>query len=242
MVTYNKNIILTDFSFIIWGLLLLGFLFQTFNQTLAILYFIFIVMYFVATVAGGSKLRYQLNSIRNNTTKSWIMAIIFFVVFMFISAGISGLFQNYFTSTQGGMFSLVRLQSIVRAFSTTTPLLQGSKWVTLGVFGVLIPLIETSVLARIIDSLSLKTKLTLNLAKQQGLVTWGILILAGVLSAIFHVQAKSFAGVIDSVAIMMVFLFFVISGAMVIKYKEYESAIYFHVLANSITILITYFI
>lgn len=152
-----------------------------------------------------------------------------------------------------GALSLVRsnMQSIFELLSATTPILQNSKILTIIGWVVLIPYIETSFFnGRLLEGIPvwLKEKAGMNSAviltdpnkdfmtKITNPASIFVIFLVAAAFTLFHLSAKG----LQSIPLLITFIFSIISSLIVIKDRELRGAIYLHVAVNGITVLTSY--
>lgn len=124
-------------------------------------------------------------------------------------------------------------QSIFHLLATSTPILKGSKFLTFLGWGLLIPLIETTFWnGRLLEGLSvyiepvLKKKIDLN---RFSLTTFYVMILVASLFTLFHITAKG----LESIPLLITFIFSLISSILVIRHRELKGAILMHMVTNT---------
>lgn len=128
-------------------------------------------------------------------------------------------------------------QAIIQYLATATPILRGSKILTLLGWGLVIPIVESAFFFGTLF---------------EGLAEWGgkiighpidiktynikSILLIGVIAslfALFHITAKGLA----NIPLMITFVFAVISCVLVIKDQEVYSAIWLHIISNTVAVL-----
>jgi hypothetical protein len=130
------------------------------------------------------------------------------------------------------------VQSIFQLLSSSTPILQGSKILTLLGWGVVIPFVETILFFVIV---------------QEGVADWYasatsafsqrsynvkmifVVMFVALLFTIFHLTAKG----LQTVPLLITFVFGLVSGLLVVRQGEARGAILIHVVTNSLAVLST---
>ena len=200
-------------------ILILGFLALTFNPTLAFIYGLFLLGAYIIIDTLG--LNYKINNITKNTPKQLLIASIGIIIFLAISFVLDVVLQK--SALLKGNFFVEYL----KIFAVETPLLAGNKLITMGTFSVIIPIIETlfffGVLLTVILKLSGVSFQKINL---NSII---VILLVSSIFTFFHLQVR---GLADNVGLMGYFIFAIISSVMVMKTKEIESAMWFHIMWN----------
>jgi hypothetical protein len=143
----------------------------------------------------------------------------------------SSVVLTYFGYITGGLASALTFMTNY----TTQPILATNRYVQLFVWGVVIPFIETRFFCgRMLEFLSPRFKTTLQF-DPRNISLWIVTIASSALATLFHLTAKFASG--DG-ALMITFMFFIISCWMVIYFRELKQAIWFHVINNSIVVIL----
>jgi hypothetical protein len=146
---------------------------------------------------------------------------------------ISTILVNYVSpqSVSGGLVS--QAQSIFHLLATSTPILKGNAILTLIAWGMLVPIIETSFFnGRLLEGLTthaesiLGKKISLNLTSS---AVYIVILVVASLFTLFHITAKG----LESVPLLITFIFSVISSILVIRHQELRGAILMHIVTNS---------
>lgn len=132
------------------------------------------------------------------------------------------------------------LQSILTLLSTSTPILQGNKMLTLIGWGVLIPIIETSFFnGRLLEGLAsfaekrFHKKITLTQSNLFSIPVIMVILVVAAFFTLFHITAKN----LSSVPLLITFIFSCISSVLVIRHQELKQAILIHIIVNSMAVL-----
>jgi len=182
--------------------------------------------------------RINQNQIPNNFGQSVTAALVAFIIFFAVTFGVTAFLQGS-AFLQGTIGSEGVVQSIMRhGFAATglsaEPIFAGSKVLTYYFFGLVIPFIETRFLIRLMEFMT--TKLSISL----GGISIGLIMVYIVIGTAFvwlHVNVK---GVQDNVALLMTFIFAIITFELArwgykvrsVINREMEAATYLHVINN----------
>lgn len=173
---------------------------------------------------------YKLARPENSLSKILMQAAIAYGIFLFLT---TVLVQTVAPST----LSTINLQSIFQLLSTSTPILQGSKILTVIGWGILIPIIETVLFFVIAqegfaESIGRITGKKINLGEFSPRMIWTVLLIASAF-VLFHLTAKQ----MEIIPLMITGVFAIISGLLVIKQKEARGAIALHIISNTLVVL-----
>jgi len=138
----------------------------------------------------------------------------------------------------GGVFA--GAQSIFQLLATSTPILKGSKILTLFGWGILVPIVETTFFnGRLLEGLSTYaeeiTGKKISLTKITVPLVLVIFVVAA-LFTLFHITAKG----LDSIPLMITFIFSVISSILVIRHQQLRGAILLHIVTNSAAVMASF--
>jgi membrane protease YdiL (CAAX protease family) len=208
----------------------LGFLWLTFNQQIASIYLIFLIADYFVLDKYASKLRFHTSNIIGNSLSALTYAVVAYIIFMGVSIIGTLTFQALlqFKTQLGSTF----INEVLSRYAATTPLLAENKYLTLLSWGVIVPIIETKLFFGRLFELCADF-VGASLTNFRDYKTWFVMIFVSVLFMLFHIQAK---GVTDNVALMMTFLFAMISMLLVMWTQELEAAIELHIINNSVTV------
>jgi len=128
-------------------------------------------------------------------------------------------------------------QSIFHLLATGTPILQGSKILTLVGWGVLVPIVETTFFnGRLLEGLAHYSEKVFGTKVRLDKVTpklFLVILVVASLFTLFHITAKG----LNSLPLLITFIFSIISSLLVIRHQELRGAIYLHVIVNSMAVL-----
>ncbi|MEA2037911.1 MAG: CPBP family glutamic-type intramembrane protease, partial [Nanoarchaeota archaeon] len=152
-------------------------------------------------------------------------------VFLLISTLLVNFFSPDTINTGAGVVATT--QSIFHLLATSTPILKGSKLLTLLGWGIIVPVIETSFWnGRLLEGLStyaediIGKKVSL---ERMSFALWIVIFVIASLFTLFHITAKG----LHSIPLLITFLFSVISSVLVIRHRQTKGAILMHCITNS---------
>jgi hypothetical protein len=213
--------------------ILLLFILIAFNEKLGLIYISMVAIdwalyYFIMDRNQYNMIPIEQN--KSNRLTSVITSIGLFLVFYFVVAAISMKFTTGTAAITSDSFS--RLGQVIAQTFSATPILYGSNYLKLVVWGILIPIVETRFFFRTLMQWG-----TLRFAKVKipdsvfSLVSVWIAGFWGAVFMIFHIMAKDIK---DNQALFITFLFGFFSVMCVIYFREVIQAKILHILWNSI--------
>lgn len=232
---------LNDEILIALGFVILsGFIAINVSTTVGLIYGIFAIAYFVQ-VAAPRVPEVQVIAPRENFAKSAILGLVFFLVWIFLSAALTGYFHSESLVSSAGDF-LVKLKS-----ETQIPVLSNDPMAVFVIYGQAIPIIESLMFLSVVlifwvlafkvqpDSIS-----SYKDPRFKKLIVAAILV--GVVGSLFHASVR----VLSDFALVIDFLFFTMSALGVILTKKLFkleklsmlSMIVFHILVNTAVLLV----
>lgn len=204
------------------------FLLINFNEKLGIIFsFMLIADLFILKENGSLSFPIEKDDVRGI---DFVLAIMAYAGFILLSTLISGVFQ-------GQAALATPLNSVFERLAAATPILENSKFLTVIGWGFLIPIIETRfffgrLYELVINAFHLDNSFYSPAA-------WVAALFVSATFAFFHLTSKSVSGaIIDNTALMLTFLFGMISMALVIFTRELAAAVYLHITNNTIASLI----
>jgi membrane protease YdiL (CAAX protease family) len=214
--------------FIMCGIFLV-FLWLAFNERLATLY---LLMLFVAyIILDKFKLPFIVENRTDNRAMAFIIAAVAYVAFLVVTTAVFSLSKV--------LVQYAHFESIIQLYATATPILQGSKLLTIIAWGFLIPIIETIFFFGMLFALSINTaKTTTGADVSPSKFSLGLLFVMIIVSALFtlfHITSKG----LSSIPLLITFIFAMTSLALVFITKETKSAIILHIISNTIAVLST---
>jgi hypothetical protein len=135
--------------------------------------------------------------------------------------------------------AVANINSVLNLMGATTPALSNSKVINLITFGIVIPFVETSLWARVMEFIAdrFHIQITKQNIKKIGLIL--IILILSVGFGIFHITAK---GISNISSLIIVVIMMIISLVMVVLSDgETKAAVYFHVIANTIAAYLSLF-
>ena len=211
------------FKFVIIMLLMLLLLFDT---EMAMIYILILLGDFL-WFKFDNKITFQIESRTDNRFSSLLQVAIASVAFFLIS---KFALQSFF-GDPGTM------QSVLSLFATTTPILAGNQFLKIIVWAGLIPFIESIFFfGNLLEGFAtygasrLGTKIDITKISIQSII---VVLFVSALFALFHLTSKQ----LSSPALMLTFIFAIISCLLVIYNRELKQAIEFHVVINLLAVL-----
>jgi len=163
---------------------------------------------------------------RHSRFNSLVWAMGIYVVFMFV--------VNFITLKFGRQAAASPLENIAQLVSATfsaSPILYGSNFLKLAVWGIIIPIVETKAFFRTFLQWGLnfiKMPMPTSIKEPRA---WIISAFFGAMFSVFHIAAK---GITANSSLMVTFMFGTLSTLMVIHFKEAIQAILLHIITNTI--------
>lgn len=161
--------------------------------------------------------------------ESLVWAMGAYVAFIFILNFINTRFLMVDIGSFESTFEYI--SSLIATTFSATPILYGSKYLRLAVWGILIAMIETRFFFRTLLQWGVHStgiKFPSTVFSQAGIM---ISLFFGALFAVFHLVAK---GITNNSALMATFVFGAISAGMVIHFKQILEALFLHIITNTI--------
>ena len=210
------------------GFLSIGFLALTYNSTLAIIYTAFLLADLAIFMAKKPSLNF--NSVSGNTLNSFIIAGVVMALFVVATIAIMALFQGLL-QIKGDFFALFSQYAFTSlGMASQNPIFQNNVFITFITYVLVIGTIETRMLGRFLDVLRDMFRLDYNL---KSISTWVAFVVMAIGFVFLHIQAKGVTGI----PLLLVGLFALISCVMIVKFREFESATYFHWFNNAFAIM-----
>ncbi len=220
------------FKFIV---ILLLFLLLSFDRDLAIIYILIMFADYI-WFKSDNFISFPLSqtSSKYSNTRVLIESSAAFGLFLLISTVLVSTFSPQ-SLLNGGIIQ--GAQSIFHLLATSTPILKGSKFLTLLGWGILVPLIETTFFnGRLLEGLSTYaeeiTGKKVSLDKMSAPLLMVLFVIAS-LFTLFHITAKG----LQSIPLLITFIFAIISSLLVLRHKELKGAIYLHIMTNSAAVM-----
>lgn len=196
-----------------------------FSTRLASVYGVMIMLDFIISQLIVSRI--NINPIGGNTLNSILWAVGAVLLLSLIYNGFNAIAR---ASSDGSAFSrnLVSIKSQASLFSIE---FEKIPFLSFILFGIVIPIIETRLLARIFDYLTQTFQITYNRFSSALL---GVIIFCASIFTYFHFKVR---GLNNNVDLLLTFIFGMMTVILFIKFREAESATEFHVGWNSLAIL-----
>ncbi len=220
------------FKFIVVFLL---FLLLAFDKDLAMIYLLIMFADYIWFLSDNF-ISFPVSRGSNSTLKVYIEGLAGLGLFLTISTVLVN-----FVSPQSvaGDTIIAQTQSIFHLLATSTPILKGSKFLTLIGWGVLVPIIETSFFnGRLLEGFATYSESVVG--KKVSLEKFSVplvivtFVVAGMFT-LFHITAKG----LESIPLLITFLFSVISSILVIRHRELRGAILMHIVTNSAAVAVS---
>lgn len=214
----------TYFKFTIIFLL---FLLLAFDKDLAMIYILIMVGDYI-WYKSDDFITFNTSSSNISKFRAYFEGLLAFGIFLVISQVTVSFLQS---QTISGNF-VAGSQAIFELLATSTPILQGSIFLTFVGWGILVPIIETSFFnGRLLEGLATYSEPIFNskvsLKKLSLNLFLVILVLASIFTT-FHITAKGLL----AIPLLITFIFSVISSILVIRHQELRGAIFLHILTN----------
>jgi membrane protease YdiL (CAAX protease family) len=209
------------------------FLVVNFDPDMAIVFSLMIIADYII-FKDDNFVSYPFEKTTANRFDSLLVTLIIFAGFIFIQSVILRLLTPSITTTSQSIKTLLNL------YSSTTPALANNMILSIIALGIIVPFVETRFFfSRIFEILADKFKITGQLNDK---MTWILAVFIGAIFAVYHLTARrcGAAATCQNAALLVTFVFGVISVLMVAHYKESKQAVLFHILANTISILFTF--
>lgn len=217
------------FKFI--GLFLL-FLLLAFDQDLAMIYFLIMVADYMWW-GSDNFISFPISRGHWSNVRVYVESFIGLGVFLVVSSWLVR------TSTQSVVPSgiVAGAQSILTLLASATPILQGSRFLTIIGWGILVPIIETVFWnGRLLEGFATYAEIVNG--KTISVKTWSVglaivVVFVASLFTLFHITAKG----LSSTPLLVTFLFSTISSILVIRHQELKGAILMHIVTNIAAVL-----
>ena len=228
-------------SLIKWIGFSLVFMLLMFSRDYGLIYIamVFVWLTFLLFDTGGIKFPIEKSS--KGRLESVFLSLIAYAVFLLGTTVLTVMFLPSSLPTSN-VFDSNNFLEIIKYMATgilqaSGPILQESKILLLIGWGLLIPIVETvlfngKVFEALYDSLR---KQGFDLRKITSSTLIVLLVIIGAVSALYHLTSKN----METVPLMITFMFFFISGVLVVWKGHLREAILIHIIGNSIAVLTT---
>ncbi len=221
-------------------ILSLAFLAINFNPQIATILIIFIVFSGFMYIYLPARITHNSNPKNTLTSIGWGVGgvVVIVLVGFFLTTAFQGFLnvtaEPTLASIRNSGFSSLAVEEVIVAekignFAVGTksqPIFSQSAILTIFTFGILIAAVETRMLGRAMEWLSVIFSVNLD---KPNIKIYAIFFLLSSLFVWYHADAK---GVINNVALMLTFVFAFISLEMIRRTKELEAATYLHMFNN----------
>ena len=223
----------TQDNYFKFTIVFLLFLLLAFDKDLAMIYLLMMFGDYVWT-RSDNYISFPFRRKTSNTTQVYIEATAALGIFLVVSTFLVSTFSPQ--SIASGNI-LVQSQSIFHLLASSVPILKGSKILTFIGWAIIIPIIETSFFnGRLLEGFATYSeKITGKRISLQRytLTLMMVILLVASLFTLFHITAKG----LDTIPLLITFIFSVISSMLVIRHQELRGAIFIHILTNSAAVL-----
>lgn len=220
--------ILTERGIFLWTLLILALLAITFSKDLALIYISISLLDYVLYKEYPQKT--VVNSVPGNSGRAFMIGAVAYIIFMVIAI-------ITMTVLQFGAVQKSPTEAFFRAqwqagVNPLKPIFADNPFFILVSYGIVIPILETRITGRFLNIMTDTFRVAINDLRNWKL--WAIFIVISVAAVIFHFQAK---GITDNVALMLTFIFWIITCATISITRELESSIDLHLINNTVTVM-----
>jgi membrane protease YdiL (CAAX protease family) len=212
---------------IVLGIILL-FLLINFNRELGYIYGLMLIIDYII-FNDKSWLSYPIEKDERRVTD--ILGGVFgYAIFVIMATVSTSVFQNLAAVS-------TPLNAVFERLAASTPIFEKSVTLTFIGWGVLIPIVETRFFfGRLLEVFARMADVKLSLRSVKSWIVFGFI---SATFAIFHFSAKAVSATqFDEVALFLTFVFGMVSCALVVYSKELASAVYMHIISNSIAVSI----
>lgn len=218
----------SDKTYFRFAILFLAFLWVVFNPELAGLYTALLVGDLILYM-WDKNIQFSFKKRGIKFTRVFIEAALAYGIFLGISTLIVKTFPQAIAS--------LGTQSTLELLSTVRPALEGSQLLLFIAWAILVPIIEESLFhgrlfEYIRDITQRRIKKTITLKKFDTPTIFVIMIIAAVFT-IFHFTAKN----LETIPLLITFMFSLIGTILVIKQQQLRGAIIFHMIGNGAVVL-----
>lgn len=220
-------------SYYKFTLLFLVFLLLVFDRDLALVYSLIILADWV-WFSTDNFISFPLSRPGSNNLKIYIESLVGLGVFLLSSVALVSFFSPK-DIIAGGVVG--GAQSIFHLLSTTTPILQGSAFLTFLGWALLIPVVETHFFnGTLLEGLATYAeRITGQRITFERYTTPLVLVVLTVaaLFTLFHLTAKG----IQTIPLLITFIFSVVSSVLVIRHRQVKGAVFIHIVVNAMAVL-----
>lgn len=218
-------------DYVITNVLLL-FLLINFNLQIGTIYGLMALVDWVAYYIALDRSALSLIPVEKNKAKRWqnlVWAMGAYVLFIFVVNYVTARFAA--APLAAGLSPFEYVSSLIAGTFSATPILFGSTYLKLMVWGLLIPIIETRFFFRTLLQWGMKSAGVSRVNNVFSLRGLGIMAFFGALFSVFHIVAK---GITNNASLFVTFMFGVVSVGLVLYFGEYIQAVFLHIITNTI--------
>lgn len=223
----NAKIIDNYYKFIAVFLL---FLLLAFDQDLAMIYILIMITDYI-WYKSDNFVSFTIAKPSSNAFMIYVEGLAALGLFLVISTLLVSTFSPQSIAANEGLVS--GAQSIFHLLATSTPILKGSKFLTLVGWGFLVPVIETTFFnGRLLEGLAAYAEVIYDRKVPLNRFSFSLMMVIFVVASLFtlfHITAKG----IESIPLLITFIFSVISSLLVVRHQELRGAILMHIITNS---------
>jgi len=212
-----------------------------FSRDFGLIYISMVFVWFVFAFFDLGGIKFPIEKSGKGRLESFFLALIAYAIFLLGTTVLTVMFLPN-TLPTSNVFDSNNFLQIIKYMATgilqaSGPILQESKILLLIGWGLLIPIVETVLFnGKIFEALydSLRRR-GFDLKRLTGSTMIVLLIIIGAISALYHLTSKN----METVPLMITFMFFTISGILVVWKGHLREAILIHIIGNSIAVLST---
>lgn len=218
-----------DIQFQLIVSVLLTFLVVNFDFTVSaiFLFFAYLTLFFFL---ADKFVAYRTERDGGNRTMQVVYAILAYIVFNVV-ASIALSVAGGIATASGSAFSVFN-DSLFQFFSQNTPALTENAFISLIVWGVLIPVVETAFFFGVLFEFFIDK---MKVAVGWNARTIAVMLIIGGIFTLFHLTAK---GITNNSALLVTFLFAIASLVLVVQFRQTIEAKILHVAANTVALIL----
>ena len=205
------------------------FLLLSFDQDLAMIYLLIMIGDYI-WYKSDNFISFPISAGRSNSFMVYVESVAALGIFLIVSTILVSTFDP---QAIAGASIIEQTQSIFHLLATSTPILKGSKILTILGWGILIPIIETSFFnGRLLEGLATYAEKIYGRkisVQKMSVRLFGVMAVVAAMFTIFHITAKGLA----SIPLLITFIFSIISSILVVRHRETKGAILMHIVTNS---------
>lgn len=211
---------------------LLLFLLINFNLQIGTIYGLMAIVDWIAYYIAFDKSQFKFIPIELDKKKRFqniVWAMGAYVLFIFAINYVTSRFQG--APLTAGLSPFEYVSQLIAGTFSATPILYGSSYLKLFVWGLLIPIIETRFFFRTIMQWGLHSSNIPTPNNAFSLRALAIMGFFGALFTVFHIVAK---GITNNSSLFVTFMFGAVSIGLILHFREIIQAVFFHIITNTI--------